>query len=178
MRKFILKVILYFSLITALLIAGLYGLAIGDVFGHIPDKEELKDLRLNLASEIWSSDNKLIGKAYIQNRSESSFDEYPKQLVNALVATEDSRFYEHNGVDYISLFRVVFKTLLLQDKSAGGGSTITQQVAKNYFGRKSYGILTTPIIKVKEHILAVRMEQVYSKNEIIELYLNTVPFGI
>jgi penicillin-binding protein 1A len=177
MRKFILKVILYFSLITALLIAGLYGLAIGDVFGHIPDKEELKDLRLNLASEIWSSDNKLIGKAYIQNRSESSFDEYPKQLVNALVATEDSRFYEHNGVDYISLFRVVFKTLLLQDKSAGGGSTITQQVAKNYFGRKSYGILTTPIIKVKEHILAVRMEQVYSKNEIIELYLNTVPFG-
>ncbi|MEN8136974.1 MAG: transglycosylase domain-containing protein [Bacteroidota bacterium] len=177
MRNFIVKTILYITIIVSLLVAGLYGLAIGDVFGHIPDNDELRDLRLNLASEIWSADGKLIGKSFIQDRSESTFEDYPKSLVNALVATEDSRFYEHNGVDYISLIRVVFKTILLQDKSAGGGSTLTQQVAKNYFGRKSYGILTIPIIKVKEHILAIRMEDVYSKNEIIELYLNTVPFG-
>ncbi len=176
-RKFIFKLILYPSLITIILIAGLYGLAIGDVFGHILNKEELKDLRLNLATEIWSVDNKLVGKAFVQNRSESSFSEYPKDLVNALVATEDARFYQHKGVDYISLSRVLVKTIILQNKRAGGGSTITQQVAKNYFGRKSYGILTVPITKVKEHILATRMEQVYSKNEIIELYLNTVPFG-
>lgn len=176
-RKFIFKLILYPSIIVIILIAGLYGLAIGHVFGHVPSKEELKDLRLNLATEIWSADNKLIGKAFVQNRSESDFNEYPKDLVNALVATEDVRFYQHSGVDYISLSRVLVKTLIMQNKRAGGGSTITQQVAKNYFGRKSYGILTVPITKVKEHILATRMEQVYSKNEIIELYLNTVPFG-
>jgi penicillin-binding protein 1A len=176
-KKIIFKLIFYPSIILLILIASLYGLAIGHVFGHVPNKEELKDLRLNLATEIWSADNKLIGKAFVQNRSESDFDEYPKKLVEALVATEDSRFYEHHGVDYISLSRVLVKTIILQNKRAGGGSTITQQVAKNYFGRRSFGILTMPITKVKEHILATRMEQVYSKDEIIELYLNTVPFG-
>ena len=176
-RKFIFKLFFYPFLIVVLLVAGLYGLTIGDVFGRIPKKEELKNMRLNLATEIWSADNKLIGKYFIQNRSESSFDEYPNKLVQALVATEDSRFYQHNGVDYISLTRVIVKTFIMQNRRSGGGSTITQQVAKNYFGRKSYGILTMPITKVKEHILATRIEQVYSKDEIVELYLNTVPFG-
>jgi penicillin-binding protein 1A len=176
-KQFIFKLIFYPTLAIIILIASLYGLTIGNVFGHVPNKEELKNLRLNLATEIWSADKMLIGKVYIQNRSESDFNEYPKNLINALVATEDSRFYEHNGVDYISLLRVAIKTIILQDKRAGGGSTLTQQVAKNYFGRNNYGILTIPIIKVKEHILATRMEKVYSKNEIIELYLNTVPFG-
>ncbi len=176
-RKFLFKTILYSAIFTFILVTALYGLAIGNVFGHVPNKDELKDMRLNLATEIWSTDNKLIGKVFIQNRSESKFEDYPKDLINALVATEDSRFYQHNGVDYMSLARVLIKTIILQNKRAGGGSTITQQVAKNYFGRKNYGILTKPIIKIKEHILATRMEKVYSKNEILELYLNTVPFG-
>ena len=176
-RKFIFKLIFYPAIVIVLLIAGLYGLAIGNVFGHVPGKDELKDLQLNLATIIWSDDNKIIGKVFVQNRSESKYSDYPKDLIKALVATEDSRFYQHDGVDYISLSRVLIKTIILQDRRAGGGSTITQQVAKNYFGRKRYGILTVPITKVKEHILATRMEQVYSKSEIIELYLNTVPFG-
>jgi len=176
-RKFIFKLIFYPTIVVILLIAGLYGLAIGHVFGHVPSKDELKGLQLNLATVIWSADNKIIGKVFVQNRSESVYKEYPKDLIKALVATEDSRFYQHEGVDYISLSRVLIKTLILQDRRAGGGSTITQQVAKNYFGRKQYGILTVPITKVKEHILATRMEKVYSKSEIIELYLNTVPFG-
>ena len=176
-RKFIFKLIFYPFLIVVLFVAGLYGLTIGNIFGRIPKKNELKEMKLNLATEIWSADNKLIGKYYIQNRSESSFEEYPKKLVQALVATEDSRFYQHSGVDYISLSRVIVKTFIMQDRRSGGGSTITQQVAKNYFGRKSYGMLTMPVTKAKEHILATRIEQVFSKDEIVELYLNTVPFG-
>ncbi|MCK5825380.1 MAG: transglycosylase domain-containing protein [Ichthyobacteriaceae bacterium] len=177
MRKFFVKFITYTSLIVGVTIISLYIAVMNDVFGHIPSKEELKDLKLNLASEIWSSDKKLIGKTYIQNRTRSKFSNYPDYLVNALVATEDNRFYEHNGVDYISLMRVAVKTLIMQNKRSGGGSTITQQVTKNYYGRSSYGPLTTLITKVKEHILASRLEENYDKEEIIELYLNTVPFG-
>ena len=176
-KKKIFKLFIYAALFVVASVSILYGLSFGHVFGHVPSKEELKDMRLNLATEIWSSDNKIIGKAFVQNRSESDFKEYPKHLVNALVATEDSRFFYHNGVDYISLVRVVVKTIIFQNKRSGGGSTITQQVAKNYFGRKSFGILTVPITKIKEQILATRIESVYSKNDIIELYLNTVPFG-
>ena len=94
-----------------------------------------------------------------------------------LVATEDARFYDHNGIDTRSLFRVIFKTILLQDASSGGGSTITQQLAKNLFSRKDYGVFTIPVVKTKEMIVARRLEKNYNKKEILELYLNTVPFS-
>src|SRR5690606_31415914 len=83
----------------------------------------------------------------------------------------------HKGIDSRSLVRVFFKTLLLQNKRAGGGSTISQQLAKNLYGRKSYGPLTVIVNKVKEAVLAARLEKIYTKQEILQLYLNTVPFG-
>ncbi|MCK5168975.1 MAG: transglycosylase domain-containing protein, partial [Bacteroidales bacterium] len=95
----------------------------------------------------------------------------------ALVATEDVRYYEHHGIDPRSTLRVLVKTIILFDRSSGGGSTITQQLAKNLYGRKDFGIMTIPVAKIKEMILARRIEKLYSKNEILELYLNTVSFG-
>jgi penicillin-binding protein 1A len=98
-------------------------------------------------------------------------------LVDALVAAEDSRFYEHNGVDYTSLIRVIFKSILMQDNSSGGGSTISQQLVKNIYPRQEYGWFSMPVNKVKEMILAQRFESIYSKQDIIVLYLNIVPFS-
>lgn len=147
------------------------------VFGPIPNKEAILDFQNSTASEIYSEDSVLLGKYYIQDRTDISFKELPPSLIEALIATEDVRFYEHNGVDRRSLFRVIFKTLLLQDESSGGGSTITQQLAKNIYPRYNYGLLTIPVVKVKEAIIATRIEKVYTKEEILTLYLNTVPFG-
>ena len=98
-------------------------------------------------------------------------------LRTALIATEDVRFYEHKGIDLRSLFRVFFKTLLLRKEGSGGGSTLTQQLAKNLYPRSDYGILSMPVNKVKEMITARRMERAYTKDEILEMYLSTVPFG-
>src|SRR5690606_8958171 len=98
-------------------------------------------------------------------------------LIEGLIATEDVRFYKHDGIDGKSLLRVFFKTLLLQDKSSGGGSTITLQLAKNLYGRKNYGPFGIVINKVQESIIATRLEDIYSKDEILTLYLNTVPFS-
>ncbi|TAE48398.1 MAG: penicillin-binding protein, partial [Bacteroidetes bacterium] len=95
----------------------------------------------------------------------------------ALIATEDVRFYRHDGVDLFSMPRVFFKTLLLGDESSGGGSTLTQQLAKNLYPRREYGWFSLPINKIREAILAQRLEGVYSKEEILKHYLNTVPFG-
>ncbi|UJH91565.1 penicillin-binding protein [Antarcticibacterium sp. 1MA-6-2] len=105
------------------------------------------------------------------------FEDIPKHLIQGLIATEDVRFYEHDGIDNRSLLRVFFKTLLLQDKSSGGGSTITLQLAKNLYGRKDYGPLGIVINKLQESIIAKRLEDVYSKDEILTHYLNTVPFS-
>ena len=94
-----------------------------------------------------------------------------------LIATEDFRFYEHKGIDSRSLFRVFFKSILLNNRSSGGGSTISQQLAKNMFGRKNSGPFSILVIKTKEAILAHRLEKTFSKEEILTLYLNTVSFG-
>ncbi|MDG3581955.1 MULTISPECIES: penicillin-binding protein 1A [Galbibacter] len=146
-------------------------------WGHIPSEKELSELNLNEATEILSNDGRLIGKLYINDRQPIPFDSIPETLINALVATEDARFYEHNGVDNKSLLRVFFKTILLQDESSGGGSTITQQLAKNLYPRKSLGSLGIIVHKLRESIIAKRLEDVYSKDEILLHYLNTVPFS-
>jgi penicillin-binding protein 1A len=147
------------------------------VFGHIHSEEELLKFENELATTVLSSDNKTLGRFYSKNREKVFLDSVPRHLLNCLVATEDSRYYKHKGVDVRSLLRVLFKSLFLGNKSSGGGSTITQQLAKNMYGRSSYGILTMPVIKCKEMILASRLEAVYSKDEILALYLNTIPFG-
>jgi penicillin-binding protein 1A len=147
------------------------------VFGEIPDNTKLKRIKNNVATNVYSVDDKILGRYYYQNRTNASINEIPKHLINALVATEDVRFYEHHGLDYRSTLRVIVKSIILMDKRYGGGSTISQQLAKNLYPRKDFGILTMPVAKVKEIITAFRIEDLYLKDEILELYLNTVSFG-
>ncbi|UOB17610.1 penicillin-binding protein 1A [Abyssalbus ytuae] len=146
-------------------------------WGSIPGTDELKELKQAQSTQLLDKDEKLIGKYYIFDRQPVKFEDFPRYLINALIATEDARFYEHKGVDNRSIARVFLKTILLGDKSSGGGSTITTQLAKNLFGRNNYGVFSILVNKVKEAIIAKRLEEIYSKEEIITLYLNTVPFS-
>lgn len=146
-------------------------------FGALPAKKHLKDIHHPIASEVYSADSVLLGRFFLQDRSPVQADQVPQTLKHALVSTEDVRFYKHNGVDARSLFRVLIKTLLLQHESSGGGSTITQQLVKNLYPRRSYAMLSLPINKVREMIIAARLERVYSKDEILVLYLNSIPFA-
>ncbi len=153
-----------------------YAVAWGS-FGKIPDRESIQSYQNDTASEVYSVDSVLIGKYFLQERTNVAFEDLPNHLIEALIATEDVRFYQHQGVDYRSLFRVAIKSLLLQDQSSGGGSTITQQLAKNIFPREGTGSFNLAINKVKEMIVARRIEEVYTKSEILALYFNTVSFG-
>jgi penicillin-binding protein 1A len=146
-------------------------------FGPLPSQQDLAQLENNKASLIFSADGRLLRKVFSINRTELKLEDVPPKVIDALLATEDVRFYEHNGVDYRSLARVLVKSLLLQNRSAGGGSTLTQQLAKNLYGRPSFSFLTLPVNKVKEIILAWRLEELYSKAAILEMYLNTVSFS-
>jgi len=145
-------------------------------FGKIPTSKELSELKQSEATQVLSDEGKLIGKYYIFDRQPIVYEQLPQHLIDALIATEDIRFFEHGGIDSRSLLRVFFKTLLLQDKSSGGGSTITLQLAKNLYGRKNHG-LGIVVNKLQESIIAKRLEDIYSKNEILTLYFNTVPFS-
>lgn len=147
------------------------------LLGKLPSKEELQNINNFNASEVYSYDSALLGKYYIENRTNTTFENISSYIKDALIATEDIRFYQHEGIDKRSLARVIIKSILLQDESSGGGSTITQQLAKNLFPRRDYRFLSLPINKVKEAIIASRLEETYSKEELLTLYLNTVPFG-
>ncbi|MEZ4828201.1 MAG: transglycosylase domain-containing protein [Bacteroidia bacterium] len=174
------NIILIATIIPATLIIGFWALYFSvllGVFGPLPDQEALAAISNPLASEVFSADKELIGKYYIENRTNVSYKDISPKLIDALVATEDARFYDHAGVDNRSMMRVLVKSVILQDKSSGGGSTITQQLAKNLYPRADYSILSLPVSKIREAIIARRLEKVYSKDEIITLYLNTVPFG-
>ncbi|MDX5418068.1 MAG: transglycosylase domain-containing protein [Hymenobacteraceae bacterium] len=149
----------------------------GLVGGNMPSRNELKAIQNNTASEVYSSDRVLLGRYYIQDRTNIGYDEIAPVAVNALIATEDARFYDHNGVDVRSVLRVFFKTLLLQQESSGGGSTLSQQLAKNLFPRKGRRLWDMPVNKMREIIIARKLEGIYSKQELLELYLNTVPMG-
>lgn len=165
-------ILLIVVLLTSFVVAVNY-----EVFGHLYSKKELKDFKNQLASEVYSQDGELIGKFFAKNRTNTTYEELPEHLINALVATEDARYFEHEGVDSRSLFRVLFKTIILNDSRSGGGSTITQQLLKNMYGRQSFGPFTILVNKTKEALLAYRLESIYNKEEILTLYLNTVPFG-
>lgn len=147
------------------------------VFGHLQSKKELLNFKNAMATSVLSSEGKLIGNIFSENRTNISYGQIPSNLVNALIATEDSRFFEHKGIDSRSLLRVLFKSVILNNRSSGGGSTISQQLAKNMFGRKKSGRIALLVIKTKEAILAQRLEKSFSKEEILTLYLNTVSFG-
>ena len=146
-------------------------------FGHIQTSKELLDYKNATASRVLSDEGELIGKFFAENRTNVSFQQIPLTLIDALIATEDVRFFEHEGIDSRSLARVLIKSVLFNNRNSGGGSTITQQLAKNMFGRKESGILTMPVNKTKEAFLAGRLESEYTKEEILTLYLNTVSFG-
>lgn len=147
------------------------------VYSTVPGKATFASLKNATSSEVYSSDGVLLGKYFIHDRTNVKLENISSSITNALIATEDVRFYEHHGVDRRGLLRVFFKTLLLGDESSGGGSTITQQLAKNLFPRKDYGFFSMPVNKLREAILAEKLESVFSKEEILTLYLNTVPFG-
>lgn len=165
-------------LLGNLLLAFIFYLSVlWGLFGKIPSAKELANIQNYTASKVYASDGEIIGKYYIENRTNIAYEDISSKLIEALIATEDARFYEHAGVDTRSMMRVMFKSILLGDKSSGGGSTISQQLAKNLYPRRSYSILTMPVNKIREMIIARRLEKVYSKEEIITLYLNTVPFG-
>jgi len=147
------------------------------VIGKLPSEEQLKNIRNFEASEIYSSDKRQLGRYFIQNRTVIEYDEISDHVLTALIATEDERFFEHHGIDYRSLLRVFFKTVLMGDRSGGGGSTITQQLVKNVYGRQQYRYFSILITKLREMLIASDLEDLYSKEEILALYLNTVPFG-
>jgi len=156
---------------------------LSDKLGFMPTFEQLENPESNLAAEIISADQQLLGKYYRENRTVVKFENLPPVLVDALVATEDVRFYDHSGIDARGLFRVLFKTVLMGQTGAGGGSTITQQLAKNLFPRdtqkrsKLTKIMVTVFTKLKEWVIAVKLERNYTKEEILAMYLNTVEFG-
>ena len=172
----------YLVVIWTLFVIGVtcgFGLFYGishEWFGDMPTFEELENPTTNLATEIISADGKILGTYYIENRSNVSYSELSPHLVNALLAIEDIRFYEHSGIDQRALLRVVFGIATGNDK--GGGSTLTQQLAKNLFPRGEN--LSTPqlvIRKFQEWVTATKLEYNYSKDEIIAMYLNTVFYG-
>lgn len=153
------------------------------LFGYSPDIQDIKNPTLSISSEIYYADGKLIGQFSKENRTPVDFKNISPSLINALVSTEDVRFYKHKGVDFYSFFTSMLSTAK-GDKR--GGSTITQQLAKNLFEtrkKKSQGLMShvpvirTVVSKVKEWFTAFQIERVYSKNEILTLYFNTVPFG-
>lgn len=147
------------------------------VFSEVPSKKELVRIQNPIASEVYTADSILIGRYFIQDRTQVDFEDISPNIINALVATEDVRFFQHGGVDVRSLGRVFVKTILMQDESSGGGSTITQQLAKNLYPRKEYMAFSMLVNKCREIVIARRLENLYSKNELITLYLNTIPFG-
>ncbi|WP_245590582.1 penicillin-binding protein 1A [Adhaeribacter aquaticus] len=175
--SFFFKGVLRLSLIFVLVFFLFYLATYIGFFGSLPSRNDLKARQNNTASEVYSADSVLLGRYYIQDRTNVKYQDIAPHAVEALIATEDARFYEHAGVDHRSLLRVFFKSILFQKESSGGGSTLSQQLAKNLYPRKHYWFFSTPINKFREFIIARRLEKVYSKQEILELYLNTVPMG-
>jgi penicillin-binding protein 1A len=146
-----------------------------EVFGPLPSFRALENPKSNLASEILSTDKTVLGTYFVENRSSVTFAQLSPNVVNALVATEDSRFYNHSGIDFRRL--ITFPILTLFGKKQGG-STITQQLAKNLFSDlKEHNAIKRSTQKLKEWIIAVELERRYTKQEIVTMYLNRVSFG-
>ncbi len=158
----------------------IFGLISAGQIGYIPDFKELENPKSNLATEIFTSDKVLLGKYYKENRTIIKFEDLSPNVVNALIATEDARFYQHSGIDFRGLGRVLFKTVILR-QNTGGGSTLSQQLAKNLYKMREQKTIKTKwdkaIMKFQEWVTAVLLEKNYTKEEILVMYLNTVTFG-
>ncbi|MBF9254602.1 transglycosylase domain-containing protein [Pontibacter sp. 172403-2] len=173
----ILRAVYKLALAGLLLLVLFYFAVYIGLLGDMPSRRELKAVQNSTASEVYATDGTLLGRYYIQDRTNVKYTDIASSAIQALVATEDARFYKHSGIDVRSLGRVIVKTLLLQDESSGGGSTLSQQLAKNLYPRKNYWLWDMPVNKLREMIIAQKLEAIYSKEEILELYLNTVPMG-
>lgn len=154
------------------------------LFADIPSFEELENPDSKLATQVIAENGEILTTFHIENRSFVSYEELSPYLVQAAVATEDARFYGHSGIDFQSLGRVLFKTLLMSDSSQGGGSTITQQLAKTLYPRADvsskvpgWSKVKMVWIKLKEWITAVKLERNYTKDEIMTMYMNAIFFG-
>lgn len=157
-----------------------------NLYGGMPSMELLENPQSELASELYSADGLLLGKYFRNNRSPVQYTDISPTMIQALIASEDYRFEQHAGIDFVGLLRAFFLSVLLQRKK-GGGSTLTQQLAKNLFNTRreldyrgklsKIPLLGKFSMKTKEWILAVQLERAYTKQEILAMYLNTVTFG-
>jgi penicillin-binding protein 1A len=158
-----------------IVLSGLIFLTSIGFFGSLPSFEQLENPKNNLATEIISEDGKVLGKFYFENRSNAQYSELPQHLIDALLATEDIRFRSHSGIDLRSLLRAV-KGQFMGVSGSGGASTVTQQLAKMLFTERPASGLERVMQKFKEWIIAVRLERQYTKDEIINMYLNKFDF--
>jgi penicillin-binding protein 1A len=158
--------ILAVNLVAVLINAG--------AFGYMPSMEELENPSSALASEVYGADGSVMGRYFIEDRSYTDYKDISPNVVHALIATEDERFYEHSGIDAIGTMAIPY---YLVTGKRRGSSTLTQQLAKNLFPRENANMFTIPFIKLKEWILAIKLERNLTKDEIVALYLNTVPFS-
>jgi len=144
------------------------------MLGYMPTMSELENPSSAISSEVLATDGTMIGRYYVQDRSTCKHSEISNNVYNALIATEDARFYDHSGIDPYGTLAIPFYMALHKKR---GSSTITQQLAKNLFPRKNENVFTIPFLKLKEWVMAVKLERNLTKDEIITLYLNTVPFS-
>ncbi|CAN5173757.1 transglycosylase domain-containing protein [soil metagenome] len=175
------KIIRILWVLILMPVVGIVSLVLGfAMFSDLPDIEQLTNPESNLATVVYSADAKELGRFYAENRVSVQYSQIDPDVIHALIATEDERYYEHSGIDGRSLGRVFFKTFAGGDRSSGGGSTITQQLAKMQFHGKEAEHATKSqrtIQKLKEWIIAVRLERLFTKDEIIALYLNKYDFN-
>jgi len=184
--KIIVRVIWIGFLVGVLSLILLFTLISKGKVGYIPPFDELENPQTNLATELYSADGVLLGKYYMENRTIVNFEDLSPYVVNALIATEDVRFYNHSGIDFRALTRVAIKSVLLR-QGAGGGSTISQQLAKNLYKMREKEIVRSNskiakiwggvLMKFQEWVTASKLEKNYTKDEIMVMYLNTVTFG-
>ena len=156
----------------------LFVLIANGVIGYLPEIEELQNPKNKFASEVYTADGEIIGRYYYgkDNRVAVSYDQISPNVINALISTEDVRFYEHSGIDFRALFRSIIKRGVLGQKGAGGGSTITQQLAKLLYSPTAENIFQRALQKPIEWVIAVQLEKYYTKEEIITMYLNQFDF--
>jgi penicillin-binding protein 1A len=171
MNKFKIAIIWTTVLSPFLVLFTLILLAKTEFFGELPSFDQLENPKNNLATEIISQDGVVLGKYFFENRSRVKYEEIPQDLVNALVATEDVRFYNHSGIDARALLRAVLG-VLSGSSNTGGASTITQQLAKMLFTEQPSTGIQRVIQKLKEWVIAAELEKHYTKAEIITMYLN------
>jgi len=145
-----------------------------ELMGELPNTRKLENPKLPLATQIFSADGVMIGKYYLSNREPINYYGLCPSLKDALIATEDTRFFNHTGIDFSRTLTIIPYNLIGKRQ---GASTITQQLAKNLFPRHKSGTLSLYVRKLQEWVMAVKLERLYTKEELISMYLNTVPFG-